>query len=378
VYGEGQNSADFGDQRNPSPDEDAGFNLRQAYVNAGDLKKFPLLLKVGRQELSYGDERLIGAFDWNNIGRVFDAVKLRYEQSDLWVDGFTSHLVIPTESEWNEPNRDEFFSGVYASTRSLVPKVETQAYFLAQNANADSPSLKGDAGVNGDSPRDVYTVGFRVKSLPGQWSGWDYQAEFAGQFGNFEYLPNTPTVVNGTRLNEGAYAGYVAGGYTFEKTWATPRIGLEFNYASGDTDPTDNRHGTFVNLYPTNHRFYGYMDFVSWQNIINPRLQVSAQPLKALRLSVDYNLFWLAQTEDFFYQVNQAPRTTGGYGIRPGNDSFAGQEIDVVARYTISPAALLEAGYGHFFVGPYVKESLANTGGAVDANWFYMQFTLNF
>jgi len=29
-----------------------------------------------RQELSYGDERLIGAFGWNNIGRVFDAAKL--------------------------------------------------------------------------------------------------------------------------------------------------------------------------------------------------------------------------------------------------------------------------------------------------------------
>jgi len=34
-------------------------------------------LKIGRQELIYGDERLIGAFGWNNIGRVFDAAKLR-------------------------------------------------------------------------------------------------------------------------------------------------------------------------------------------------------------------------------------------------------------------------------------------------------------
>ena len=48
-------------------------------MESGDPKAFPLTLKVGRQILSYGDERLIGAFDWNNFGRTFDAVKLPWE-----------------------------------------------------------------------------------------------------------------------------------------------------------------------------------------------------------------------------------------------------------------------------------------------------------
>jgi len=45
----------------------------------GNHKEFPVSLKVGRQELSYGEERLVGAFAWNNIGRVFDAVKVRWQ-----------------------------------------------------------------------------------------------------------------------------------------------------------------------------------------------------------------------------------------------------------------------------------------------------------
>ena len=63
--------------------------MHQAYLVLGNAKQFPISAKVGRQELSYGDERLVGAFDWNNIGRVFDAAKLRYENDTLWVDAFT-------------------------------------------------------------------------------------------------------------------------------------------------------------------------------------------------------------------------------------------------------------------------------------------------
>src|SRR2546422_2780459 len=55
------------------------LDLHQAYITLGNHKEFPLSLKVGRQELSYGEERLIGAFAWNNIGRVFDAVKVRWQ-----------------------------------------------------------------------------------------------------------------------------------------------------------------------------------------------------------------------------------------------------------------------------------------------------------
>ena len=60
------------------PEQVTTSKIRQGYIEIGNAKEFPLTLKVGRQILSYGDERLIGAFDWNNIGRTFDAAKLRW------------------------------------------------------------------------------------------------------------------------------------------------------------------------------------------------------------------------------------------------------------------------------------------------------------
>ena len=78
VYVEGRNSTEGGDDRDPNPEADE-FDLYQGYVTVGNPKEFGLTLKAGRQELAYGDERLVGPLDWVNIPRTFDAVKLRYE-----------------------------------------------------------------------------------------------------------------------------------------------------------------------------------------------------------------------------------------------------------------------------------------------------------
>jgi hypothetical protein len=377
IFGEGQNSSSTGDRRNPNTQSNGPFDLDQGYVQLGGLKGLPLSLKVGRQELSYGDERLIGAFDWDNIGRSFDAAKLRYDHGDFWVDAFSGRVVVPNDNEFDQANWYDWFSGVYASTRALVPQTELQLYFLADNASASSPKVVSTYG-KGNSPRDIYTIGSRFQTLPGQLQGLDFNGEFAGQFGDFEYAPGTPGVVNGQRLEHQAFATHIEGGYTFAKTDLKPRLALGFDYASGDSNPNDKEHNTFVNLYPTNHKFYGAMDFLSWQNLLDPYFKASIVPLKHCSVALTYNAFWLATTSDFFYQVNQVPRTTGGYGIHPQNGSFAGQEVDLIATYQPWPFAQIQAGFGHYFTGDYVNETFQNLGGAHDANWVYVQAQLNF
>jgi hypothetical protein len=377
IFGEGQNSSSSGDSRNPNPQSDGPFDLHQGFIQLGGSKDVPVALKVGRQELSYGDERLIGAFDWDNVGRAFDAAKLHYSNGDFWVDAFTGRVVVPNDNEFDQANWYDWFSGVYGSTRALVPKTELQLYFLADNASASSPKVVTTYG-KGNSPRDIYTIGSRFQTLPGQLHGWDASGEFAGQFGDFEYTPGTPGVVNSRRLDHLAYATHIEGGYSFAKTDLKPRLALGFDYASGDGNPNDNKHNTFVNLYPTNHKFYGAMDLLSWQNLLDPYFKASIIPVKNSSVALTYNAFWLASTSDFFYQVNQAPRATGGYGLHPQNGSFAGQEVDLVATYQPRPFAQLQAGFGHYFTGTYVNQTFQNLGGSHDANWVYVQAQLNF
>jgi hypothetical protein len=378
LYVEGRDSFSLNDRRDPDPESDR-LDLHQAYLSIGDPGRFPIIAKVGRQELVYGDERLIGAFEWNNIGRVFDAAKLRYEQPEFWVDGFAGRVVVPRDGHFNEVNDYDWFWGVYGSSRELVPWQETQVYFLGRNASGKSPAAARGALIGLATPRDIYTVGGRVKSLPGKLQGWDYSAEAAAQFGRFKESAIGPS------LDHEAFAAHVGGGYTFAGVSFTPRLGVEYNFASGDSDPADDRHETFENLFPTNHKFYGYMDFFSWQNIHNVRASASIKPLKSLTLTLDYHLFWLAETADYFYTAGGAPRSTAapgsgmGYNRNPGYDNFVGSEINLIASYNVKKWANLQGGYGHFFVGNYVKESLASPNfGAADADWVYVQIAINF
>lgn len=371
AYVEGRDASSTGDSRDPNPEADR-LDLHQAWVTLGNPRELPWSLKVGRQELVYGDERLIGNGDWGNLARSFDTAKLRFEKEKIWVDAFAGRMVLADDGNFNTSNDYDLFSGIYASTRSLVSHLESQLYFLSRNTSLASSTAQTGSLIPLPAARDIYTLGVRAKSLPGTLAGWDYGLELAGQLGNIK-AGGAAT----ERLEHRAYAASAGGGYTLKDWSMAPRFGLEYNFASGDKDPNDHRSGTFEQLFPTNHKHYGAMDFVGWKNLHEVRLLSTAKPLKKLQVSLDYHLFWLANANDAFYTEAGAKRT-GAYGINPQYGQFLGSEIDLDATYTVTRYAALRAGYGHFFTGSYIDETLANAGGSRDADWIYAQLTLNF
>lgn len=353
--------------------------LHQAYVTVGNHKEFPLSAKIGRQEMSYGEERLVGAFGWNNIGRTFDAAKMRWQNDWFGADIFTGRPVIPEDGEFDVSNDYDYFSGIYANVNQ-VPKHTLDVYFFARNASAEAIAAEPSPQFPQPSARDIYTIGTRLKSKPGALGGWDYTIEGAYQFGNFQDLRLGAT---SARLDHRAYMFIAQGGYTFAGTWGTPRIGLEYAYGSGDGNSTDAVHETFENLFPTNHKFYGYMDFASLQNIQDVRLSLTLKPMKTLSIALEGHGFWLATTDDNFYNVGGAPRggvasTPGNaYGVNPSYGPALGAEIDFVVGWAFAKFAQLEAGYGHFFRGDYIASSLSAVGSQ-DANFFYAQLNVTF
>ena len=115
-------------------------------------------------------------------------------------------------------------------------------------------------------------------------------------------------------------------------------------------------------------------------------LTTSIKPLPRLTLMAEDHAFWLADTHDSFYAVNGAPprrhrtrrRAQATASTRAQSITSARNSISL-RTYAISPIATLEAGYGHFFVGDYVKESLsAPAFGSTDANWVYLQLNVSF
>lgn len=352
------------------PESDT-IDLHQGYFTLGNLDDFPLSLKVGRQELKYGDERLIGASDWNNIGRAFDAAKLRWQNEWLGVDFFTGMPVVPRDGQFDLPNNQDWLSGAYA-TVTKIPKTILDVYFLARNASRTAINFFSDPQFPQPTARDVYTVGGRLASKPGELANWDYTVEGAYQFGDFA------ATATSARLTQDAFMFTALGGYTFADWCAKPRLGVEFDYASGDDNPNDGTHGTFDTLYPTPHKFFGSMDLFSLQNIQNLGVNLTLKPTSRVSVALMGNAFWLADTGDYFYNAAGVPRSTGGYGIHPGYNPFVGTQFSAIAGYAVTKFAQIEAGYGHFFSGDYISQSQAANGGSRDADWVYVQTTIKF
>jgi len=368
-------------RKGEGPESDV-VELHQAYVTAGNHKEFPVSAKVGRQEMSYGDDRLIGTFAWNNIGRTFDTAKLRFQNEWIGVDFFTGRPVIPQDGVFDVVNDYDWFSGFWANS-AKIPKHSLDFYFLSRNSSDQAAAAVPSPQFPQPSQRNIYTVGTRIKSVPGELGNWDYSLDLIGQFGNFyDPRPGAPQ----TKLDQMAYAVVAQGGYTLKEVWGTPRFGLEYDYSSGDDDPFDDKHQTLDNLYPTNHKFYGYMDFFSLQNMQDIRMIFQIKPTPRLSVAVEGHAFWLANTSDSFYNAGGVARgganptpAGNGYGVNPNYDSFVGTELDVIAGYALTRFAQVELGYGHFFVGNYIESSLSNPNfGSTDANFFYAQLNVNF
>jgi hypothetical protein len=397
VYGQGQDSREIASRRKTVPfvagsEGDNPFDLRQGWVEFGNLKEFPVSLRVGRQELLYGDERLVGNFDWNNFGRTFDAAKLHYENPDarLWVDGFAGHVVtienmgpaLNTGFNLDDANWNDTLAGFYLST-TLLPVQTTDVYLFYRNKVGNNPLYTDSLGVTArayDIAQEIFTMGFRIKSTSGKLNGFDYEAEGAYQVGRSAGQQGAlaPGAAGTQLLEHTAFAGHVGAGYTWEKWDWKPRLGVEYNIASGDSDPTDNTDQSFLNLFPTNHKFYGYMDFFAWKNVHNPALSLKLTPYqdpkaawRAFTIQLDGHAFWLYTNDDYWYRANAVTRVRA---LNRNADSFVGEEVDLTLAYAPWKFLKLQAGFSHFFAGDYVRQ----TGAASDANFGYLQATVTF
>jgi hypothetical protein len=366
-YVQGQDIREIGGSR---PNEvgvaaaegDDVFDILKAFVQIGNAKK-GMSATIGRQFLSYGDQRLVGPLEWLNQARTFDAVKLRYTAQKWSLDAFVSSPVTFRDHMWNQSpfldndeSQNDMFSGLYLSTL-FVPFNKTTDFYVFHKRDDGNGSF---GPIRGDT--SFLTFGTLWKGDPTKLGGFDYETEMAYQTGE----------VSGRNLS--AFAGHWGAGYNWLKSSWKPRIGIQYNYSPGDGDPNDGDLGTFQNLYPTNHLFYGYMDTTGWINMHNPQLNISFTPSAKLKVMIDYHLYWMDNTADAWRRVNgvTAVRPVNAAAVSAGK--FRGQEIDLTAIYKITPHVGLQAGYSVFFPGDY----LADTGAHSTAHFGYVQLQFDF
>lgn len=327
-FGEVQDSRAFWFPRADGSVKDT-LDLRQAYVRFGDEKGF-WDLKVGRQRLAFGTERMIGAAEWGNTARVFDAARLGLHWSGKdRVDIFSSSIVGSDVDHWDHHRQGNNLHGIYGSLGSWVPGAKVEPYLV----------LRDDHNASYHS----WTTGLRM----------------AGTFAKvWAYDVDTQRQTGANRANSlSAWAFTFRGDRFFPSLRWQPSLMTEFNYASGDKHPGDGITNTLDQLYPTNHGIYGVADVIGRRNAKNIRGGLWIRPRRWLTLKTEGHGFWLASRYDGLYVASGALAVN--VPITGAAATHVGNEIDIIGEVKLNRHYDIGAQYGHLFSGAFLDRYTA-------------------
>ena len=216
------------------------------------------------------------------------------------------------------------------------------------------------------------TLGGRINGRQGIAGGaLDATLEAAWQFGGISSGLN-----QNHDLHINAHAEALRVGYTFDPVPMKPRIGIEIDYASGDSCGRGSgavagaacaavgHYNTFDNLFPTNHFKFGAMDLMAWKNQVTYQAVFDVKPDAVSKFQVNFLILRLANHLDNWYRSAQVI-----YGATsPTNTaSSLGRELDVHYYRTIKEKFKFEIGAGHFWAGDYFRAANGNSIGGVTA-----------
>jgi hypothetical protein len=304
-------------------------------------------LRLGRQELSYGAQRLVSPLDWSNTRRTWDGARFILQNEAWRVDTFATRPVEIEKYELNEADNDQEFYGFYAVHAIPQRKLSVDAYLLR---------LDRDTVPDGGEERS--TAGLRFYGTC-PLTGVEYDAEGGWQFGD-----------SGERDIDAWFAAIEAG-YTLRDVAGQPRGYLGYDIASGDDDPSDGDNGTFNQLFPLGHAYLGYIDMLGRQNVIDFSQGISCWPVeKKLQVRADHHIFHRTERADAVYNV-------GGGVLREadaGSSSEIGSEIDLTITYKLDRNTQFTGGYSRFFAGKFIEES----GPSEDIEFLYASVQVTF
>ncbi len=349
--GETQDSRVFFNQRTGNvPPYQNTWDVRQAYGELGSSKEGWADLMVGRQVLSFGDERLIGPSDWLNQGRTFDTVRFDVHQPGFNVALFASSVVVARDGVVDHHYEGNDTYGVYSSFTRLIPQSTVEPYVIWRVA-------PGNLRLNENQGRGAlneFTGGVRwVGKLPARFG---YNVEMDKQGGSLG--PDTIA----------SWAGHWRVDRGFETRFGQLTPFIESNYASGTRNYSSTNWNTFDQIYPSSHDKLGFADLVGWRNIRQVRGGLEENISKNWKTKQTFEDFWLANTHDALYG------TSGALVVRstnPNVSSHVGEELDLVFERDFNRAMILGFGWAHFFTGPFLNA----TARTKDYNYPYLYFT---
>lgn len=314
----------------------------------------PAYLRVGRQELLYGSQRLISTLDWANTRRNFQGVKTFWHTPVFDLDAFWVRPMKTEPNEFDNWDKERNFVGLWGTYKAISGQVFDLYYLnLIDNRVVSPANIQQGNVLQGDSV--LHTIG-------GRWIG-DYQRFLYELEGMYQF---------GKRSNLDVSAFSIASGVGYHLPLPmNPQFWLRYDFASGDKNPHDGRSNTFHHLFPFGHYYLGYMDRIGRQNIHDFNAQFTLHPQPWFTFIGQYHRFYLANKRDYLYNAAGAETLRD---ITGQSGSHVGDEVDLRVNIHLSRHQDILLGYSKLFTGKFIK----NQRPGISPDLFYAQYNFRF
>ncbi|CAG9167400.1 hypothetical protein LMG23992_00800 [Cupriavidus laharis] len=310
------------------------FDLQQAFVDArlpvsGNAAADPNL-RIGRQEMAFGAQRLVSVRDAPNVRRAFDGVRLGGAAGDVRMDAFATRPVLLKAGNFDDqPNHAQGFWGLYTTfAHSFVPASGLDLYYLGFENNRALYSV-------GPGVERRHSVGGRVFGGHGRWD-WDWEA--LAQFGSFG------------QQDLFAWGVSTDTGYTLAVAGWDVRAGLKATAGSGDHDPRDGKLGTYGGLFPK-LAYFNQAGLLGASNVLDLQPSLTLKPAARLRLTLSWDLIWRQTTNDAVYTAAAVP--IAGTAGQPGR--YTGSQLAFDMFWQADRHIAVNAGLVHVDVAPVLS-----------------------
>jgi hypothetical protein len=364
---------------------DASVFLKQAFIRVKFGKSLPAL-RLGRFEFIDGMEvmpkdstlavlkreriahRLIGNFAFSHAGRSFDGADMS------WTRGANNLTLFGARATQGVFNLDGW--------PDLDANVQYAAY-TRQLGKEDLPAEIRGFAIGYEDFRNVVKVDNRAAVVRAA----DKQDVQIGTYG-LHYLQGVKTnigtfdvlfwgaVQNGSwgRLAQRAGAFAAEAGYQNKAVAWKPWLRAGYYRSSGDSNVSDNEHGTFFQVLPT-PRIYARFPFYNGMNSQDEFVQMQFQPTEKLTILTGMHWLQLTNSADLWYSGGGAYENNSfGYaGRTSGGRRELAKVVDFSATYKVTKQ-WSAAGYfsyangGSVIDNVYGRKAIAGFG-YVELSW---------
>ncbi len=360
---------------------DAGGSINTRSVNAAEpvqahlryratdlfTSRDSVELLAGRYLMDVGSRRLVGWQRFRNTTNAFTGIKAQWTRGDSTLTAFYTYpnVIRPSDKKrildnhWklDDADSDLVFWGAHYQQANPGNALRAELYGFFLNEH-DDPNERETRN------RDIATFGARLFLAPKK-AAVDFDVEGAWQTGHARATAAPQDAVD---LDVDAGFVHAEVGYTLDHPWR-PRLSLEYDFASGDKDPNDDRAGRFDPLFgpvrfdlaPT-----GIWALLARANLSAIGARVEAAPDTRSTLFVAWRSLGLAARADSF-------GNTGVVDPLGRSGRKAGHHVEGVYRRWLIPDTIrMEIGVAALLTGSFFERA-PNANGNTDSVYGYAE-----